>query len=145
MDSRQRDEVVYLERGSELTLSFSPRTNTLIHLELEEPAITYYSERPDLAISESGIRINGDEVTVRVYSQGAVGTPETTLEVWDTNGESVGVTRVPAMNAPVDLSPNWVDIKVKIPLDTDLSSGIIRIDPQGKIEQITRSNTLITW
>ncbi len=145
MDSRQRDEVVYLERGSELTLSFSPLTNTLIHLELEEPAQTDYSERPDLAISASGIRVNGDEVTIRVYSQGAAGTPETTLEVWNATGQSVGVTPVPAMRAPVDLSPNWVDIKVKVPPGTDLSSGTVKIDPQGKIEQITEKNTEVRW
>jgi hypothetical protein len=145
MDSRQRDEVVYLERGSELTFSFSSRTNTLIHLELEEPAQTDYSERPDLAISESGIRVKGDEVTIRVYSQGAVGTPETTLEVWNATGESVGVTPVPAMRAPVDLSPNWVDIKVKVPPGTDLSSGTVRIDPRWEIEQITEKNTEVRW
>jgi hypothetical protein len=145
MDSRQRNEVVYLEQGNELTLSFSPRTTTLIHLELQEPAITDYSERPDLAISASGIRINGNEVTIRIYSQGAIGTPETTLELWNASGESVGVSPVPAMSAPVDLSPNWVDIKVKVPPGTDLSSGTVRIDPHGEIEQITEKNTEVKW
>ncbi len=145
MDSRQRDEVVYLERGSELKLSFEPQKNTLVHLELEEAAKTDYSERPDLAISASGIRIHGDEVIIRVYSQGAVGTPETTLEVWNASGESVGTAPVPAMKAPVDLNPNWLDIRVQVPAATDLSSGIIRIDPQGEIKQITGKNTEVKW
>lgn len=145
MDSRQRDELVYLERGSELTLSFSPGNYTLIQLELEEPAQTDYSERPDLAISATGIQVNGNEVTVRVYSQGAVGSPETTLEVWNSSDRSVGVSRVPAMRAPLELNPNWLDIKVIVPPGTDLSSGTIRIDPQYRIEQITRKNTEVRW
>jgi hypothetical protein len=145
MDSRQRDELVYLERGSELTLSFSPGNHTIIQLELEEAAHTDYTERPDLAISASGLQIHGNAVTVRVYSQGAVGSPETTLEIWDSNDKSVGVSRVPAMRAPLELNPNWVDIEVIVPPGTDLSSGTIRIDPTSKLEQITRKNTELRW
>ena len=145
IDNKQSAELVYLERGKELKLSFAPRKNTIIHLELEEAALTAYNERPDLAICSSGVRIFENELTVRVFSQGAIGTPETTLEIRDATGKTVAIMPVPEMKAPVDLSPNWVDMKVTLPQGADMSSGSIRIDPLGKIEQITRKNTLVTW
>ena len=84
-------------------------------------------------------------MTVRVYNQGAVGTPETTLELKNAKGETVGTQRVPAMEAPLNLDPNWMDIKLTVQPGTDLSSGSIQIDPQKKITQITRLNTIVKW
>jgi hypothetical protein len=49
------------------------------------------------------------------------------------------------MEAPLDLNPNWVDIKLAVPPGTDLSSGSIQVDPEKKITQITRINTTVTW
>jgi hypothetical protein len=145
IDTERSEEIAYLERGSEVDLSFASRKNTIIRLELVEPAQTGYGERPDLAIGSSGIKIDGNEVRVRVYSQGAVGTPETTLELKNARGETVGIQPVPAMEAPLNLDPNWMDIKLTVPPGTDLSSGSIQIDPQKKITQITRLNTLVKW
>ena len=115
------------------------------YLELLEPAQTAYEERPDLAISSSGIQIDENEVTVRVYSQGAVASPESTLELKNARGESVGTMPVPAMEAPLDLNPNSGDRKLTVPPGTDLSSGSIQVDPEKKITQITRINTLVQW
>jgi len=145
MDLKEKEELFYLERGSHLPLTFAPRVNTLVHMELAEPAATDYNQRPDLAIHASGIHIKGDEVDVRVYSQGAIETPETTLEVWDAQGQLVGVSQVPAIRAPLELNPNWINIRVKVPAGTDLSKGSIKIDPDGDIEQITHSNCQVSW
>ncbi len=145
IDTERTEAFVYAERGTELNLSFASRKNTIIRLELLEPAQTTYEERPDLAISSSRIQIDGNEVTVRVYSQGAIASPETTLELKNAMGDSVVTVPVPPMEAPMDLNPNWVDIKLTVPPGTDLSSGSIQVDPEKKITQITRINTLVTW
>ena len=145
IDRERNEELIYLERGSELDLSLAPRKKTLIQLELEAPAITVCEERPDLAICQAGIEIEGNEVTVRVYSQGAAGTPETTLELKDAKGKIVATAPVPAMEAPLNLDENWKDISMSVPPGTDLSRGSLQIDPEKKITQITTLNSQITW
>ena len=145
IDTEKNERIVYLERGSELNLTFAPRKNSIVNLELAEPAQTDYWERPDLAIGHSGIKIEKGEVNVRVFSQGAISTPETTLELRDADGDLVKTEAVPALDAPLDLIPKWVDIKLEIPIGTDLSSGSIVVDPENKITQITRRNTVVKW
>jgi hypothetical protein len=145
IDRERDEELVYLERGIELDLSLAPRKNTLIQLELEAPAMTVYEERPDLAICQAGIEIEGNEVTVRVYSQGATGNPETTLELKDAKGEIVATAPVPAMKAPLNLKANWMDINMSVPPGTDLGSGSLQIDPEKKITQITPLNSQVIW
>jgi hypothetical protein len=145
MDQETSREIRYLERGSELNLSFASRTHTLVSLQLVEPAHTTYSQRADLAISSAGLHIEENKVTVRVYSQGGMASPETILELKDASGKLVGRVPVPAMKAPLDLGPNWLDVDLPIPVDTDLSSGSIEIDPEKSIDQITRLNTRVAW
>jgi hypothetical protein len=145
IDTGRKEELLYLERGDELELSFARRSSTILHLERVEPARTGYFERPDLAIEASGIKIDGNEVKVRVYSQGAVASPVTTLELRNADGKTVAEARVPAMKAPLELGPNWLDVTLTVPPGTDLSSGSILVDPQREIEQITSNNTLVNW
>jgi hypothetical protein len=145
IDVERSETLANLERGSELNLSFASRKYTIIHLELKEPARTGYEQRPDLAIDHSGIKIAGNKVTVRVYSQGAMDTPGTMLELKNAEGETVAIAPVPGMEAPLNLDPNWVDIKLTVTPGTDLSGGSVRIDPEEKITQITRINTLVKW
>ena len=145
MDTEVSERTIYLEKGSDLKLAFVPFKQTILHLELVEAAATDYSQRPDLAIGKSGVKINGNEVTVRVYSQGAVRTPETTVELQDANGNRIQTAPVPAMEAPVDLNAKWVEIKLTVPEGTDLSKGSVVVDPDQKITQITTKNTKVEW
>jgi hypothetical protein len=136
---------VYMEPGSELDLSFAPRKYTIIKLDLQEPAQTDYTDRPDLAICASGISIKGNRVIVRVYSQGAVGSPETLLELKDATGKQINTAAVPALEPPLDLVPRYVDITMDIPQGTDLTNGSVEVDPDKKITQITRLNTMVKF
>ena len=52
---------------------------------------------------------------------------------------------VPGLKAPLDLVPQWVDVKIEIPKDTDLSRGSVQLDPDRKIVQITRQNDFLSW
>ena len=143
MDTDASERSVYLERGSELDLSFAPGKYSIIKLDLEEPAQTDYAERPDLAICASGISIKGNKVIVRVYSQGAMGSPETILELKDSEGKRISTAVVPALEAPLDLAPRWVDVTMEVPAGTDLNNVTVEVDPDQKITQITRLNTIV--
>jgi hypothetical protein len=112
---------------------------------MEERAQTDYAERPDLAISASGISIKGNKVTVRVYSQGAIGSPETLVELKDARGKRITTAVVPALEAPLDLVSRWVDITMDIPAGTNLTNGSVEVDPDKKITQITRLNTIVKF
>jgi hypothetical protein len=145
MDGDVTEQIVTLERGSKLTLSFEPREHTIVHLELIELPTTGYWERADLGIGRDDIQISETEVTVRVHSLGAAGTPETKLELRDANGDLAASQVVPKMEAPVDLLPRWIDVKLNIKPGTDLSSGYVVVDPEERINQITRLNTSVRW
>jgi hypothetical protein len=143
IDKDASGHTLYLERGSELDLSFAPGKYTILRLELEEPAQTGYAERPDLAICATGVSIEGNKVTVRVYSQGAIGSPESLLELKDASGKRIATAVVPALEPPLDLMPRWHDATLKVPEGTDLSNATLELDPDQKINQITRLNTLV--
>ena len=98
-----------------------------------------------LGIGRDDVTISDSEVTVRVHSMGAIGTPETTLELRDASGSLVAEVPVPALEAPLDLVPRWTDIKIPVRQNVDLRSGSVVIDADENISQITRLNTKVTW
>lgn len=145
IDSDLTEHVVDLNRGDLLNLVFAPRKYTIVSLELVEPEEKGYWERPDLGIGPDDIKITGKNIKVRVHSLGAVATPATTIELRDAGGKLVVTAPVPSLEAPLDLKPKWTEISVDIPEGTDLSKGSIQVDPLGKIQQITRRNTIVKW
>jgi len=144
-DSIETEYIVKLERGESLKLVFAPRQYNIVLLELLEPAEKGYWERPDLGIGTGDIKIDGNSVTIRVHSLGTVDTPATHLELKDANGNIVGTAPVPSLEAPLDLKPRWKDVTLNVSEGTDLSKGSVEADPEGKIMQITRKNTMIKW
>ncbi len=145
MDSDSSEYIVDLERGESLKLVFAPRTYTLLSLEMIEPAEKGYWDRPDLGIGPSDIRIAGNSVTVRVHSLGAVDAPGSTMVLKDAYGTAIAYAKVPPIEAPLDLVPRWTDITMTVPDGTDLSSGSVQVDPEGRIIQITSRNNYVNW
>ena len=145
IDSASSEKIVDLERGEFLNLVFAPRKNNIVTMDLTEPAKSGYWERPDLGIGPSDVTVKQNSVIVRVHSLGAVATPATTLELKDVLGRVVATVPVPPIEAPVDLLPRFTDVLITVPGGTDLSSGSIQIDPEGKIKQITRKYTSFKW
>lgn len=145
IDSKSEERTVYLERGSDLELTFTSRENTIVNMELIKPAETDYWERSDLAIGISDIKIVGDKVIIQVHNLGAIESPETNLELRDGNGELVKEMSVPSLSAPLDLIPKWVEISIGIPAGTDLTNGRVEVDPDKEIVEITRKNNTVSW
>lgn len=144
-DSEVTERIVDLTRGDKVNVTFAPRKYNIVSLELVKPAEKGYWQRPDLGIGPEDIKITGNDVTVRVHSLGAAATPATTLELRDADGKLAATAAVPPLEAPLDLRPEWVSISLKVPVGTDLSKGSVIVDPAGKIEQITRRNTVVKW
>jgi hypothetical protein len=144
-DSDMIESVVYLERGEPVSLVFAPRKYSIVTLALAEPAEKGYWELPDPGIGPEDVTISGNNVTIRVHNLGAIASAETTLELRDAKGIKVGTTSVPPIEAPLDLKPRRIDIKLNIPKGTDLKSGSVRLDPEQKLKQITRRNDTVKW
>jgi hypothetical protein len=144
-ESEVTETSLYLERGEAINLVFAPHKYSVISLELVEPSEKEYEYLPDIAIGPGDIKISANEITVRVHSLGAVSAPETTLEVRDAKGTTAGTARIPSLEAPMDLKPRRIDVRIPLSGKTDLSSGSVQIDPELKIRQITRRNDVVKW
>jgi hypothetical protein len=145
VDGEVSEREVDLVQGDELSFNFAPGEETVLELKLVEASGKGYLERPDLAICRQFAQRKGDAVIVRVYSQGAAASPATTLEIRDAEGNLVQTAPVPAMEAPLDLVPRWIEVCLVLPEGTGLKGAVIRVDPERKIPQITYRNTVIRW
>lgn len=145
IDTDSTTRLVDVERGESLQLVFAPHKNTVVKLVLVTPAKTDYEQRPDLGINPADVKVNGDTVSVRVYSIGAVDAPATILTLKDAKGNRIGTVTVPALKAPLELLPIWTEVKITAPANTDLSSGTVELDPEKKMIQITRINDTVKW
>jgi hypothetical protein len=145
IDSYYSERIVELIRGEAIQLAFEPREYSIINMELIEPAAKGYRERADLAICINDIRIDDNEIRLRVHNLGGVGSGETSLEIRDASQEIVALQKIPAIEAPLDLIPRWHDIVVTVPEGTDLSSGSAVVDPNNRVLQITRINSIVKW
>jgi hypothetical protein len=145
IDSDETVSIVGIERGSDITLDFIPRKYTIVTLKLIGPDAKDYSLLPDLAIGPEDLKIDGNKVTVRIHNIGGAASPATTLELRDLNGNLAAKALVQPLEAPVDLFPRWKEITLIVPENTDLGRGEIKLDPEEKIDEITRINSKIVW
>lgn len=145
IDKNATQRFVNLEQGETIKLAFAPGKNTIIKLELVERAKSNYADRPDLGIGSSDIKVDNDEMIVHVYNLGATSSPATTLQVRDVKGNKIATVAVPVIKAPLDLVPQWTEIKITLPRGADLSAGSVQLDPEKKVNQITRVNDYVKW
>ncbi|HRW85475.1 MAG TPA: hypothetical protein P5180_08580, partial [Bacteroidales bacterium] len=123
----------------------SPRQYTIITLWLDEADDKGYWELPDLGIGPEDIRIEGNSITVRVHSLGAVAAPATSVELRDLSGNTLQRAQVPPLDPPLDLKPQWTEVILTVPQGTSLEHGVVILDPSRNIRQINRNNTIVKW
>jgi len=132
------------ERSSSLEFTFPPRATTILTLTLKTPHTPYW-QRPDLGICRDDVQTEGHEVRVRVHSLGSVPTPVTTVAVRDWSGKVIASKEVPAIAAPVDLLPKSTEVVLTLPAGSDVIGGSVEIDPEHRIEEITRLNNVVKF
>jgi hypothetical protein len=82
---------------------------------------------------------------VRVHSLGSVPPPASTLVLRDAAGAVLASAPIPSMEAPVDLHPRVLELRLPLPADLDLRGTRVEIDPEERVEEITRSNNAVSW
>ena len=130
-------------RSRVIDLELPPRVTTILTCKLKTPGKPYWS-RPDLGIDPEDIVFRDGALSVRIHSVGAVDSPPAQLALRDRDGGILATAAIPPLPAPLDLSPQTVEVVLRPPAGVDWSGGSIEIDPALQFEEITRLNNLVS-
>ncbi|HUI07437.1 MAG TPA: LamG-like jellyroll fold domain-containing protein [Verrucomicrobiae bacterium] len=130
------------ERTTSLGFTFAPRAATVLTFKLQKPGLPYW-ERPDLGIDREDVQIQGRELRVRIHSLGAKPSRATTVVFHNRAGEIVSRTKLWALAAPVDLHPQTADVTLRLPEGEEAAGGVVEIDPDHQLEEVTRLNNAV--
>lgn len=133
---------VDFERSKSLTLTFAPRTTTVIELTLKEKGTPYWA-RPDLGIDPEDVSVVGASMTVTVHSVGAVDAPTAKLVLRDAAGKTLASAAIPPLKAPVDLVPKTAAVQLALPAGAVLKGATVTIECPGPTPEITLMNNVV--
>jgi hypothetical protein len=143
---QQLEKSIDLKRGDKLKIRLEPRKKTILSLKLESAGRGMW-EYPDLGISKDDIEIHEEMISVMVHSLGSKATSETEIQILDMNGQLLGKTTIPSMEAPYDLFPR--SIKVEIPFSVEAHTRKTQkrfrvvVDPEDQLEEISEFNNSV--
>jgi hypothetical protein len=141
-DSGITSATVPFARSQSVELTLAPRATTVLTFKLRTQATPYW-QRPDLGIDPEDIQIHGREVRITIHNLGAAASPETNVVLRDAAGEQLAVEKVPSIAAPLDLRPKTINIRATLAEGASLQGGSVEIDPDHRIEEITRLNNRV--
>jgi len=134
---------VAFERSKSISITFPPRTTTVIELTLKEKGVPYWS-RPDLGIDPEDVSVAGSKITVTVHSVGAIDAPASKVVVRDAAGKTLATAAVPALKAPTDLLPKTAQVTLAVPAGADLKGATVTVECGGDTPEITLMNNSVT-
>jgi hypothetical protein len=131
---------VNLERSATIPVSFAPHATTTLDFTLAE-ATTPVDQRPDLGIGADDIRVKGRTVEATIHSLGSVPASGGTATLVDASGKTLATTPIPALEAPLDLTPRTAKVRLTIPAGAkDLT---LRIALPGGAPEVTEMNNAV--
>jgi hypothetical protein len=126
IDGSAQTRALPFERSLGTKVTLAPRQTTIIDMKLvtagDDPA-----KRADLGIGRGDVTTKGSAVTVTVHSLGAQDAAPAKLELIDAAGKVLDTAVVPALKAPLDLTPKTASVKLKIPGGAKASGLRVRI------------------
>ncbi len=134
---------VAFERSKSVDVTFPPHTTTVIELKLATKGTPYWS-RPDLGIDPEDVKVDGRAISVTVHSVGAIDAPTSKLVLRDAGGKTIATAGIPALKAPVDLTPKTAQVTLSIPAGTNLKGATVTIECGGDTPEITQMNNTVT-
>ncbi len=140
-DRNLRRSTQELERGQSLTFDLPPRVQTVLHFKLQARGKPYWS-RPDLGIELSDVQPGAGKVDIVVHNLGSVDTPQADLVLTSAGGRKLSA-RIPRTRAPLDLLPKTTVVTLPLPAGFELQGATLAIDPQHRLQQITRVNDVV--
>ncbi len=133
---------VAFERSSSVSLTFPPRTTTVLTCKLVTPGTPYW-QRPDLGIDAGDVSREGRTLKVVVHGLGAVPSVATDVAFRDHTGRIVVTGKIPALAAPLDLQPKTAAVSLPVPEGVAIEGGTVEIDPDHRLTEITSLNNVV--
>jgi hypothetical protein len=102
---------------------------------------------PDLAVGEGDIfyDLATDRLKVVVHNLGAAAAENVTVRFEDPQGKLLQERAIPRLEPPLDLRPKTVTVWLSQPTLHPAARIVVRIDPAGRLEEITRENNSGAW
>ncbi len=130
------------ERSRDLDVTFPPHTTTVLELKLVDKGVPYWS-RPDLGIDPDDVKVEGRTMKITVHSLGSADAPQSSVVLRDRAGTVLARAKVPALKAPLDLTPKTAVISISLPAGADCKGGSVTIEPGAAIPEITEKNNRV--
>ena len=83
-------------------------------------------------------------MTVTVHSLGAVDAPASKLVLRDRSGKTLATASVPALKAPLDLTPKTASVTLTLPANSDPHGATVTVECGGDVPEITLMNNSVT-
>jgi len=129
---------LHLERSAATRVTFAPHATTEIEFTLKTPG-EEVATRPDLGIGGDDVVVKGGRLSVTVHSLGAKDAEGGTLTVEDASGKALASAPIPALAAPLDLTPKTATLKLTMPK----RAARIRVALPGNAPEVTQLNNVV--
>ncbi|WP_296247398.1 LamG-like jellyroll fold domain-containing protein [uncultured Stenotrophomonas sp.] len=139
IDGKADVREVLLEKSVGTPLRFAPKQNQVFEFELVTPG-TPVETRADLGIGRGDLKIDGGRVLLTVHSLGHVGTGAGYAVLKDARGREVARVAVPALEAPLDLSPRTATVELQMPAGFKREGASVRVGLEGDGAEVTKLN-----
>ena len=131
-------------------MTFAPRTTTIRSLRLVKPGPPYWT-RPDLGLDANDVKLakatSGAprrlSIEVTVHNVGSVASPASSVGLVGAGGKVIAAAAVPAIDAPLDLTPKTATVTIDVPAGTATTGLRVVIDPHNAVREITRKNNVV--
>jgi hypothetical protein len=102
---------------------------------------------PDLAVGEGDVFYDRatDRLKVIVHNIGAAAARDVQVRFETPDGQLLREQTIARLEAPLDLQPRTAVAYLPQPTLLPVERVIVRIDPEGKIDEITRENNAAVW
>lgn len=146
-ESLERDEgEVDVQRASRMELTLPAEQVKIVELEQLE-AMPRPTRLPDLAVSDAQVAydVATDRLKLVVHNLGAAPAKDVLVRFEDPAGNVLGERRIERLDPPHDLKPRPHTVWLGQPTMHRVDRIIARVDPDRRIEQITRENNTAVW
>ena len=131
---------VSLERSAGTEVTFAPHTTTVIEATLVQPT-TPVEARPDIGIGSDDVAVQGRTVTLTVHGLGSVPSGAGTATLVTADGRVVASTAIPPLEAPNDLKPRTVSVRLSAP--GGVTGVTARVALAGDAPEVTLLNNAV--
>jgi hypothetical protein len=137
-----------LTRGDYLDLTLPPRQASILQVKPVK-AVPFDFDKPDPAISRGSIEpVYGGHLVVHVYNNGTKPVEDVLVRVRDVRSGAIvinGEQHTGPIEAPLDLRPRFKQVEFKNITANTWRKIIVEIDPEKKVDDLTRHNNTVEF